>query len=360
MIIVAPQFPPAIKGGGPTKSLSGIAKIFDESEIDYIVITRNRDMDGTLLSESKFEKKAIYLPKITFKSIVPYFKNSKLIWINTIYSFRYSIIPLLAIFFIEKQCILLSPRGQLLKGALSKKKIIYLHIFKLLLKISRHNIVVHYTNEGERNKSINVFRNFKTIVFNNPVFGKIEEVETQKNKNIVLGFFGRISPIKNIEFIINLMPSLSSEIKFQIHGTFEDQEYKDRLDILIKDFNLQNRVTFFGDYGKSDFKTKAKKVDVFVIPSFSENFCHVFFEAIEMKKIVVASSGLPWEEANNKVSRTILDLKSNLWINRLEQINSYNLEEYTNEQEKLIEYYFKIQKSIHQNIINNFNELIKD
>lgn len=360
MIIIAPQFPPAVKGGGPIKSLYGISEMLLKSGYKHTVITRNKDLGGSPLPEGKYVDNAIYLPKLSVSSLLPFFKNSKLIWINTIYSFRFSIIPLLTLFFTKKSIVLISPRGQLLQGAITNKKKIYLIIFKYLLLFIRHQVVIHFTNQEEKEQSLSIFNNFETICFNNPIFGNIKSANLTKNdnKNKVIGFFGRISPIKNIEFIIKLLPSLASGTVFQIHGTIEDLEYKQNLDSLIQSLNLKSRVIFFGNYNESNFIEKAKEVDVFVIPSFSENFCHVFFEAIEMHKIVIASNGLPWEEANKKVPNTIMHLEENTWINRINEIISMSDKTYTNEVNHLINYYQDLQNTVENEIINSINNLL--
>lgn len=361
MIIIAPQFPPAIKGGGPVKSLSGISQILTKNKVEHTVITRNRDLGGDLLPEDKFESNAIYLAQLTRNNLKPYFKNTDLVWINTLYSFQFSITPILATLFLKRKTILVSPRGQLLAGALSFKKRFFLKLFKVLLMFSRHNVVIHFTNEDELNNSISIFKKFKNVVFNNPVLGDIHSIsETENsNKSIVLGSFGRISPIKNLEFIIALMPSLPSEVIFQIHGAIQDLEYKERLDELIAKHQLTSRVLFSGQYHKEDFRNKARQVDIIVIPSFSENFCHVFFEAIEMRKIVIASTGLPWKEANKVLSKTILSLDSDNWIERIKNISKLNEKGYQAEQKQLIAFYKLIKDRVEHDIIDNFNDLTK-
>jgi glycosyltransferase involved in cell wall biosynthesis len=350
MIIIAPQFPPAFKGGGPTKSLHGVCRMFNEEGFEYTVVTKNKDLDGSLLPEKDFEKKAIYFSKIKIGPLKNLYKDSQLIWINTLYSPTFTIIPILALFFVRKKTVLLSPRGQLLKGAISLKKIIYLYILKFIVLILWHKIVIHFTNEDEKKESLPIFSNFKTIVFNNPVLSK------NKN-NFVISFFGRVSPIKNLEFILNLIPELPNETLFEIHGEIEDVAYKERLDVLIEELNISEQIKFYGNYTKVNFSKKAQNVDLFVIPSFSENFCHVFFEAIEQNKIVIASSGLPWKEANNTVKGTILPLEKVAWQLRINAIYEMSNESYSSEQNKLKEFYSDIKNSVKENTINSFKKL---
>ncbi|MBV1922389.1 MAG: glycosyltransferase, partial [Flavobacteriaceae bacterium] len=178
------------------------------------------------------------------------------------------------------------------------------------------------------------------------------------NSKFIIGFFGRVSPIKNLEFIINLIPSLADDVQFHIHGVLEDKVYVNKLNSLIEKLNLLDRVFLLGDYKSEEIKTKIENISVVVIPSFSENFCHVFFEAIEMKKIVVASTGLPWIDANKRVENTLLPLEQDSWVNRLSTIHNMSLEEYQEEQNGLKEYYYYIRNAVQNKMVMSIKKIM--
>ncbi|RFN57976.1 glycosyltransferase [Marixanthomonas ophiurae] len=362
IVILATQFTPAVKAGGPIKSLSGICNILSKDGYNYKVVTHNTDIDGSLLPPSGYVKGVDYLPAITIKGLIPYLKQANLIWINTLYSPTFSIFPLIGLFFIKNTTVLVSPRGQLLKGALSFKKRVYLVLFKFFLNISKHKIVIHFTNQQELDKSITTFKNFKTVIFNNPISGKVEK-EIQINKtpsNFVLGFFGRVSPIKNIEFILKLLPTLGASFSCKIYGSIEDKPYKDRLDKLIETLDISEQVSFCGNYDSTTFAAKVQEVDLVVIPSFSENFCHVFFEAIEQRKIVIASDGLPWIEVNSRVKNTILALNEKKWVDRIIEIKKMKTDQYIEEQKELVSYYYSIYESVQNDTLKIFKNILED
>jgi len=362
IIILSPQFAPAYKAGGPIKSIGGIVGILRRANFKFKVIALDYDIDGTKLDTTKFEENVDYVPKVTIKSLITYFKGSELIWFNTLYSPSFSIYPLLALFFTKKTTVLVSPRGQLLQGALSLKKRMYLRVFKFLLRATGHKIVAHFTNEQELEKSIGTFKEFKTIVLNNPISGVLKGDSNLKrpDPNFVIGYFGRISPIKNIEFILNLLPELDASVSFHIHGAFEDLAYQAQLEKLISTLKISNRVRFCGTYDTNTFAAKTNEVDLMVIPSFSENFCHVFFEAIEVRKIVIASDGLPWEDANKTVKNTIMPLQPKRWIDRIEYVQNLSFEAYKKEQEDLVVFYNRIYSEVQQETVSNFNTILNN
>ncbi|MGV6829440.1 MAG: glycosyltransferase [Flavobacteriales bacterium] len=359
--ILSPYYSPANKAGGPIKSIEGIAEILQNNSFDYTIITRDKDIDHSPLEKTLYKKGVHYQNKISISLLNPFFRKSDIIWINSLYSFSFSILPILALLMMNKKTLLISPRGQLLQGSVTNKKLLYLKLLKWLLKKTKHQVVIHYTNKEEQNKSLPIFKDFKNIIFNNPLSGKIDEYEIhKKSTKFNIGFFGRVSPIKNIEFIIKLFSNLPKSFSFQIYGSIEDKVYYKKLIDLIKKLNLENQISFEGNYDKANFSNKVKRVDLIVIPSFSENFCHVFFEAIEKRKMVLASNGLPWESVNLLVKNTILPLDKYLWLQQIKYIASLNEEQYKTQQIKLLQYYQTIYNTVKNDVIISFKKLLNN
>jgi len=150
--------------------------------------------------------------------------------------------------------------------------------------------------------------------------GLPEEFFTQKNsvkeENKIL-FLGRVSPIKNLESIIKILPELDKKIKFEIVGPRE-KDYYEKLKILIKKLNLQDRVIFSEPI--YNLKDKAKKIDeakVFVLPSKSEGMSQALIEAMARGKRVLAS--------NISANKELIDEGKNGFLFNLN--NSQNLKD---------------------------------
>lgn len=267
---------------------------------------------------------------------------------------------MLALFFIKKTTVLISPRGQLLKGAISNRKIWYLAFYKFLLKLSGHKIIFHFTHQKEKIKSYPIFINFESIIFPNSISRNISNpiCHIIKERKFVIGCLGRLVPIKNIEFLIEMLPKLNNKISLQIHGVEINKKYKQKLIDRIEFLGVKERVGFFSDYTKENVAKRMQKIDLIAIPSNSENFCHVFFEAIAAGKLVLASTGLPWNKANEYNRNTILPLDKNLWLNRIETISKMSVQEYQKEQEQLVFFYNDIQQNINKEILGNFKKLL--
>jgi len=359
--ILTPNFPPVAEFGGPNKSLIGVCALLSEQDIKYTVISRNKEFKQNNIAIDGLNPNIRFKEKIRIGELKKCFQESEAVWLNTLYSVSFTMLPLLALLLVPKKKVLISPRGQLLKGALSFKKRLYLHVFKLVLKLSKHNVWIHYSNKQERLNSFGIFKEFKELQFNNAISGKIADAEFKERDSdqFVIGYFGRISAIKNIEFVLKLIPNLSQRVHFQIHGTILNNAYQRSLELLIKKLGITDRVTFCDTYNIDTFAQKSKGVDLIVIPSYSESFCHVFFEAIEVQKLIIGSAGLPWKDVNAYLAETILPFEEQAWILRMNKIQLLSPKEYSEQQAKLAEYYIEIFNRTNHDTLTALKKIIQ-
>lgn len=102
-------------------------------------------------------------------------------------------------------------------------------------------------------------------------------------------FLGRVSPVKNLEVLIKAMKFVDVRFILEIVGPVEE-DYKSRLEKLVGDLELEERVKF--SPAIYDLKEKIRKIDsasVFVLPSKSEAMPQALIEAMARAKVVVAS-----------------------------------------------------------------------
>ena len=122
-------------------------------------------------------------------------------------------------------------------------------------------------------------------------------------------FLSRISPKKGIEKLINawisLPQGLKNNWKVRIVGeasTEEDKRYLLNIKKQIEDNNLSKTVTVVGPkYGKEKIQ-EYKNANLFVLPTYSENFGMVIAEAMASGVPVITTTGTPWKVlANEKI-----------------------------------------------------------
>ena len=360
IVIVAPYYAPAFKAGGPVKSLLGISKMLSDHGFQLRVISRDQDIDGSALADDLKQKHVTYTNSVNKAVYKEQFAEAKVIWVNTLYSIPFGFKAILQGRKCKDATLMISPRGQLLSGSVNPVKKIYLRVLKFLLNQSKARVVFHYSNPQEQERSISIFNKFPTVIFNNPVSSSLNKPQPpEENSSLVVGVFGRVSPIKNIEFLIALLPGLPANTKLEINGAKEDKEYLEKLNQLAERLGVSHQISFLGMYNKDTFAQKINKVSLVAIPSFSENFCHVFFEAIESGKLVVGSDGLPWQAANKNVEATILPLQQQPWQDRLNKIAQLSTADYQAQQLQLQEFYHEVSREVKQQLIDTFNDLLQ-
>jgi len=114
----------------------------------------------------------------------------------------------------------------------------------------------------------------------------------------ILLFLGRITPIKNLPMLIRSMANLKSILvnwKLIIAGVNEFGHQKE-LEKLIKKLSLQSYVKFTGPLYGSEKRDAFAAADLFVLPSYTENFAQVVAEALGAGVPVLTTKGCPWEE----------------------------------------------------------------
>lgn len=117
-----------------------------------------------------------------------------------------------------------------------------------------------------------------------------------KNKHRNLLYFGRLHPVKGLENLLIVWAKLQSAFpdwSLSIVGP-DDGSYATFLKSIVAERNLE-RVFFKGPvYGASKYELY-QKADLYVLPTFSENFAMTVAEALSCGLPAVVTQGAPWE-----------------------------------------------------------------
>jgi glycosyltransferase involved in cell wall biosynthesis len=117
---------------------------------------------------------------------------------------------------------------------------------------------------------------------------------------ILVGTVGRIHPRKDLETFLRAAAMATAHgdpLHFAVVGTAEapvEQAYQRRLQTLVRDLNLESRVTFAG--ARRDIPAVMAALDLFVLTSRHEGFGRVVAEAMAAARpVVVSNEGAPPE-----------------------------------------------------------------
>jgi glycosyltransferase involved in cell wall biosynthesis len=198
----------------------------------------------------------------------------------------------------------ISPRGMLEpwsleQGKIKKKIALRLYQFNDLSKTA----CIHATGNIEA-KNIHKlgFKNPIAVIPNGIDLSElfIKDKEEVKFKNTIL-FLSRIHPKKGIELLIEAWTKIEKPIRkdwvIKIAGN-GNEKYIVHLDKLISESKLENEIEIIGPKFGEEKITVYRQADIFVLPTYSENFGIVVAEALACGVPVITTKGAPWEELN--------------------------------------------------------------
>lgn len=305
LLLLTHCFYPSQKRGGPTVSMTNMAKLAAEF-MDVSVATIGYDSDGTPYQGIHEGKNSL------FGCDVYYLKNNKMadfaqiiqeiapdvIYVSSLFSWQYCV-PALRIAKKKKIRTILAPRGELMPSALRIKhtrKALYLNSLKCMGLF--RNIEIHATSNYEYNEVRKFFPHAKICnVQNLPTFSPLVSQYVEKSSGqLEIAFVGRIHPIKNLDVALNVLKNLRGNVVLHVYGPREDPEYYRRCKEIADSLPSHIQVRFEGNAPHDDIPQILSRCHILLSPTQSENFGQAIVETLMQHRPVVISSNTPWRE----------------------------------------------------------------
>lgn len=157
---------------------------------------------------------------------------------------------------------------------------------------------LHATADSEKENLLKLGYNNKIDVIANGI--EVENIEMKKcweRKKEIL-FLSRVHVKKGIEFLLEAVAALKDSMKgYNVRIAGEgDAEYIQTLKDKAVNLGIDDMVDFCGGvYGDRKWEL-FRNADLFVLPTYSENFGIVVAEALACGTPVITTKGTPWEE----------------------------------------------------------------
>ena len=347
---------PGSKGGGPIRSVDAIVKSLGK-RYDFYIFTRDRDLGDEVpyknLEQNIWLKadscNVIYLSPDcwTLANLQRLIQNLSphLLYLNSFFSTSYA----QKIYFLKLTGkitgkVLMSPRGEFSPGALeikSLKKSIYLNAYRLLYKPAIVNWLASTNYEKEDIER--VLPTTSTIfVAENISTARTQEsylIRDEQNAEVTnLVFISRISPKKNLLFALRMLASYIEAANFSVYGPIEDSDYwKTCLDAAGQ---LPDNVKFQykGTLEHGEVQETFAHYDIFLFPTFGENFGHVIAEALSSGCLVMTSTATPWDDLRQHDAGWTLELVEKEFLNGLYEYEALSQSQKTALRRRATEY----------------------
>lgn len=210
--------------------------------------------------------------------------------------------------------IVLAPRGELSPGALAHKRYKKLAYIRLVMRFGLLDGLTWQASSAmeadEISRALRLDRD-GGIGLRMPCGGTLvvapdiaraaaprRSVRTRADRDgpLRICFLSRISPKKNLEYAIRVLPLVSVPIKFTIWGPIEDAQCWARCQRLIAGLPNNIQVVYEGAVASDRVATVLGTQDLFFFPTQAENFGHVIHEALDAGLPVLASDQTPWHQ----------------------------------------------------------------
>ncbi len=348
ILIFIDWFLPGYKAGGPVRSMANMIEHL-ANEYEFFIVTRNTDyLETEPYKNIEYDRWVDFQPHVKVFYASPEYQNKKtfkklinaqsfdIVYVNGIYSWKFSILPLWVLKRSGIKNIIVASRGMLAKSAInvkSDKKRIFLKLAKLLGLYS--GVVFHVTNEKEgRDVKEALGEEVKTIVASNfPRKKLIEPKTTDKKQNeLRLVSLARIAPEKNTLFALKRLselPEITCNISFDIYGQIYNEDYWQECDKVIETLPENIEVKYKGTVSADSVGKTIQNYHALFMPTRGENFGHVILESLSAGRPVLISDQTPWRGLEEKKAGWDLPLVDEpKWVEKTEELCRMSNDEY--------------------------------
>ena len=348
---ICPSYHPAFKYGGPIQSTYLLNKTLARKGISVSVLTTNAGLEGR---EDIPINKWVNLEGVNVKYIkycgyehynfslsylfqtIKEVRKFDIIYIPAIWNFPVLIGSIASI--LSQKPFIISPRGSLYEETFKikskNKKIFYYYLF------AKHYIVkataIHFTAAPEKEEFFSYFKlNNKSFIIPNGIdLSKFKNLPDKgsfiskypmlKGKKYIL-FLGRITPKKGLDILVKAFKSLSQEyedLHLIIAGP-NNEGYEEKIKVLLKELKVIEKVLFVGMLTGKEKISAFVDSEIFILPSYSENFGMAVIEAMACGVPVIISNKVGiYKEIDENKAGIVVDVTPESLYNGIKSLLS--------------------------------------
>lgn len=319
ILIFIDWYLPGYRAGGPIRSVANmVAHLSDRYQ--FLVVTRDTDyMDPRPYKEIESNNwnkisdnhSVYYISKdtLSIKKIKEIIKATDfdIVYINGVYSFYFSILPLVLMRYFYSKTSIVAPRGMLSEqglGVKSRRKKLFVMIARIFGLYKKS--IIHITGNTERPDIENLHLKPRRICYalNFPPFAVLDNQNKceKTSGKLKLVFIARIAPEKNLLFALKCLQNTEykGHIDFDIYGAIYHQDYWNICNSLIKDLPENIQVNYHGQLDNNQVSEVLQKHHFTFLPTKGESFGHSILESFTAGCPVIISDQTPWKDLKDK------------------------------------------------------------
>lgn len=338
ILCIINTYQPGYKGGGPIKTIANLVSSLGE-EYEFYIVTRDRDLKDRQPYKNvlvdvwvRLGRSMVYYTspkKFSFYGIKNILKSVEydILYLNSFLSVKATIIPLLLRRFgvLKYSSVIIAPRGEFSNGALgikSLKKKIYILIARYM---GLYDGLIWQASSEKEKQDIQQIMGWvaKKILIAPNLLSKENNVSEKRDRycktKTKAVFLSRISPMKNLKYVMRILKKVSTEIDLSIYGPIEDHEYWLECEKLKNKIPSSCDVHYRGEVIPEKVYDVFSSHDVFLFPTKGENYGHVIYESLVAGTCVVVSDQTPWKQDDSSAVEVISLEDEDSWVEAVER-----------------------------------------
>lgn len=318
VFLFVPYYLPGYKAGGPIRTIANMVERL-EGQVKFYIITSDRDLGDVYPYQNVETDRWV---KVGYADV--YYTSSKMrlffrlpaltraisydiLYLNSFFNPGFAISPLIARFLrlLPPRPAIIAPRGQFSDGAIKlsrNKKRLYVFLSDWLRLC--HGMYWQASSFFEAQDIVGMIRKVALDdVFIAPdIPSKIPAIQAgslvakSDDQPLRVCFLSRISPMKNLDFSLQVLQKVRVPIHFDIYGPIEDPAYWARCEDLICNLNPFIRAHYCGYVEHAQVPMIFAQYDLFFFPTRGENYGHVILESMIAGTPVLLSNTTPWRD----------------------------------------------------------------
>ena len=350
ILIFSDFYLPGYKSGGGVRSLVNLVERLGD-KFDFRVVARDHDgwTDKTPYDSVKIndwnqigKARVFFLSKdqITLRNVKKLVEDAhpKSIYANSYFSTLTMFLVLLRkVGNFRGLPLIIGPGGELSTGSLNNKKSkkqIYLKISDALNLYE--NIIWRAASDFEKTEIERVQGKAEKIfiVPDMPpqrIFPEFDIGSKPRKKvgELNMVYLSRLHPVKNLKFLLEMLPSIEDKVVLDIFGPIDHHEYARECAEIIKNFPPHLKATMKGEVVHENVPGTLEKYNFFILPTTGESFAHIIPEALAAGCPLIISDRTPWKNLAKKGVGWDLPLEDeSRWIEALKYCVNLSAAEY--------------------------------
>ena len=344
LLIVGETYEPGWKAGGPVQSLRNLVHLVRDSSQVY-VFTRNHDhldekpFDG-IPSNVWIEREGVMLYYVddealsyaTLRQVYSDVAPDTLYLASVMSGITRRLLAMRRTRAIRPARIVVAPQGEMSKAARSNKpfrKWIYLRLAdfsRVFSPVTWHASAPHEADD------IRTAIRHTSRIYTIPDVAKqpleSSPVASKEPGTVTFVSVARISPIKNVLWLVRLFEKVDGEISLRLVGPHEPnywREVAEAIDLLPPNVTVE----YLGPVHPSRVSELLIGSDFFILPTLGEAFGHAIYESLRVGRPVLISNRTPWSQAGLSGAGWVMDpTDSTAWATAIAACVSMNSDSY--------------------------------